>query len=603
MSLMTRPKRPSFTIVREEYNYNDPDSINPDLFCSICHDVFDIVKRTKRCKHLFCYACITQALVQNKSCPICRTHCVENEFHSDINVQNVLDQLIVYCNFSPECNWKGTRHDLKSHLQIECQLIPVHCNEHENHQDCKEVLKRQDIEKHRRECPHKTIGCPLGCKQKFYELEDLELHMSEECINRPVTCPLCNKSLLHYELKEHGFVCLNKKINCPHKNILGSFGGCLEEFERRHLSEHLQSCKFEPFKEAFRGINMQMMALERKIESIQRSYKDELDQLSTLKLHAGDVSTPEQIKNILKYNPAIRSLHLLDFQPGTKWQYLTHVLQTNDTITTISLKGSEIEKVGAVLLAKSLKNNFFIHTLLLTDNNIGDQGIGYLSKSLEISKTIKHIDLAGNNFGDNGMESLCRALESNSIVETLDLSWNNLRTKGIEFLSKVIERSRCKIHSLDLSNNDIGYKGIEFLAKGLETNRSIVTLNLEHSKVGNKGTEALSKSLEKHKHLQVLILAENHIDDRGAEFLSNALLVNQTLHTLHLEGNLIGDTGTEWIVKSMNKSALAAFSGGNNGNYTNLMKTIYLTRNAFSRSGIKNSTKNIKFVRVVTERE
>ncbi|CAB4383000.1 uncharacterized protein OCT59_021650 [Rhizophagus irregularis] len=601
---MSRPKRPSIVnVTREDFKYVDPDSVNEDLFCSICHDVFDTVKRIRRCKHEFCYACILQALAQNKSCPICRANCTENDLQSSTRVQNDLEQLLVYCNLSPDCDWKGTRQDLRFHLKIDCQFVPVNCNEHENHPDCKLVFKRKEIDKHREECNYKMTSCPLNCKRKFYDLEALESHVKVECINRPIACPTCNQPLLYHELKDHDFVCLKKIINCPHKNILGSFGGCSEEFERKDLYEHLKSCKIEPFKEAFRGINMHMMTLERKIELLQISYKEELDKLSTLKLHSEDVTTAGQIRNILKYNPAIRSLHLLEFQPGTKWQYITEVLQSNDIISTVSLKGSEIEKVGAVLLAKALKHNNFIHTLILSDNNIGDQGIEYLSKSLEISKTIKVIDLAGNNFGDKGMELLCRALESNNSIESIDLSWNNFRTKGIESLSKVLERSRCKILNLDLSNNDIGYKGIESLAKGLGLNRSIRTLNLDHTKVGNKGIEYLSKSLEKNFTLEKLILADNHIDDRGAEFLSYALLVNQTLHTLDLEENSISDIGTDLMIKSINKSALIAFSGGNYVDYGNMIRTIFLRKNSTTREGLRNSTKGIQFVRVVTERE
>ena len=117
---MARPKRPSITtnITREDFKYIDPDSINEDLFCSICHDVFDKVKRIRKCKHLFCNACIVQALSQNKSCPICRAFCTDNDIQSSTKVQNDLDQLSVYCNFTPDCDWKGTRQELKFHLKV-----------------------------------------------------------------------------------------------------------------------------------------------------------------------------------------------------------------------------------------------------------------------------------------------------------------------------------------------------------------------------------------------------------------------------------------------------------------------------------------------------
>jgi hypothetical protein len=117
--LSYKSKRSSFVkLTKEEYRYIEPDSISEDLYCSICHDVFDIVKKTRRCKHLFCHFCIGQALSLNKSCPICRTSCQENELQPSIKIQNELDQIMVYCKYFPECDWKGTREALKAHLKV-----------------------------------------------------------------------------------------------------------------------------------------------------------------------------------------------------------------------------------------------------------------------------------------------------------------------------------------------------------------------------------------------------------------------------------------------------------------------------------------------------
>ncbi|CAJ0823298.1 3255_t:CDS:2, partial [Entrophospora sp. SA101] len=241
-----RSKRPSIaTLTKEEYRYIEPDSINEDLYCSICHDVFVNVKRTRRCKHLFCHFCIAQALSLNKSCPICRTPCQENELQISIKVQNDLDQLMVYCRY-PECDWKGTRGALKIHLKTDCQFVPVRCDEHEDHPDCKEVLQRKNIEDHRKKCSYKMIRCPLWCNKKFYDMETLEQHREKECVNRQITCPQCNEIMLFHGLKEHDFNCLKKRIPCIHKNILGSYGGCNAEFERCQLEDHLSYPKIYP---------------------------------------------------------------------------------------------------------------------------------------------------------------------------------------------------------------------------------------------------------------------------------------------------------------------------------------------------------------------
>ncbi|CAG8465656.1 12004_t:CDS:2 [Ambispora gerdemannii] len=481
-----------------------------------------------------------------------------------------------------------------------CQFIPVNCNEHEDHPHCKEVFLRKEIEKHRQECTFKMMACPLKCPKKFSKMEEVKEHCEEDCINRKVTCNRCKVTILCYQLDDHDTICLGKIIKCPHRNILGSFGGCTEEFERKQLSEHLKTCKFEPFKEAFRGINMYMMTLERKIELIQQEYKEELSTLSTLRLCAADVRSTEQLRNILKYNPAVRSLHLIDFQPGPHCLMLMDVMMANETVESINLRGSEIEKTGAVLLGKALKNNHTVQTLILADNSIGDQGVEYLSKSLESNKTLRYLDLAGNNIGDKGMERFCRFLTSNFTIEQLDLSWNNIRSKSVENLIPVLEHKRCNIRILELGNNEIGYKGAESIAKTLEVNQSLISLDLDHTKIGTKGCEAIAKALEKNNTLQKLILAENYIEDRGAEVLADGLLLNSSISIVDLEGNMIGDVGANNIVKAMDKSAALAFAQSRE--FGNMMRTIYLRRNQISRIGLRNATKFVKYVRVISDR-
>ncbi|CAG8507269.1 9150_t:CDS:2, partial [Paraglomus brasilianum] len=561
--------------VREEFKYVKPDSISEDYFCPICHEVFDSVKRTRR------------------------SPCQECELQNASKTQNELDCLEVFCPYSPECEWQGTRAELRYHLQVDCQYAPVNCNEHEDHPDCKEVLPRKNIEKHRQECAYKMIGCPLRCLKKFYSSERAEAHCRDECINRETECVLCNQKFLFHQLNDHDYVCHRKVITCPHRNIFGSFGGCNEQFERRNLAAHLNGCKFEEFKEVFRAINLHMMTLERKIELLQRGYKEELIALSTLKLHAIDVKSSEQLCTILKYNPAVRCLHLVDFQPGYSWQLLTEVIASSETIVTLNLQGSEIEKVGAVLLSKALRNNTTVQSLNLTENEIGDQGIEFICKCLEVNKTLRHLDLSGNMITDKGAELLSRALEVNFTLESLDLSWNHIRSKGMETLSTALSGPQSNLQNLDLSHNDFGYKGVEYLATSLETNKSLINLNINHCKLGNKGIESLAKALEKNTSLQKLILSGNSIDDHGVESLSNGLLLNTSLQVLNLDDNVIGDIGAEYVIKAMDKAAVAFTQSTG---FNDITRTLFFRRNQISRNGLRIATKGMKFVHVITDR-
>ncbi|CAJ0640974.1 231_t:CDS:2, partial [Entrophospora sp. SA101] len=48
-----RSKRPSIaTLTKEEYRYIEPDSINEDLYCSICHDLLIRCRYFSECSRM-----------------------------------------------------------------------------------------------------------------------------------------------------------------------------------------------------------------------------------------------------------------------------------------------------------------------------------------------------------------------------------------------------------------------------------------------------------------------------------------------------------------------------------------------------------------------
>ncbi|KAL1925738.1 uncharacterized protein VTP21DRAFT_621 [Calcarisporiella thermophila] len=538
---------------QQECRYVDPEGIDPDLICSICHDVFVDVAQARRCRHHFCRSCILSAIARSKTCALCRAPLNEMELKRSVRIERIVNQLEVRC-FWESCAWVGRRDELVHHLKTECQEMLVYCNVHEEYPDCKAILPRKLIDEHRKSCAFKMISCSLGCSKKFYKEEELKEHVSNDCINREVPCKMCHAVFRLCDQYEHDEVCPKRVIPCPHRNILGHMGGCTEMVEREKIGHHLSHCKYEPLKEAFTAIRLQTLALEKRIDQLQQETIKDLDQLTTLRLHAADVSTADQLKSILKYNPAIRSLHALDFQPGPSWQLFAETLMENDTLVKVNLKGSEIENLGAVLLAKAIRVNHRLRSLDLTDNCVSDQGLEHIAKALDVNQTLTFIDLSGNEIGDKGIEVFARTLEHpNVALEHIDLSWNNTRNRGAEALGRALSLNR-RIRFLDLRANEIGSKGCEQLAHSLRINSVLCTLHLGYNKIGSKGCEYLARALEANTTLRTLVLAENYIENAGAEFLAVGLMKNHSLSTLDLDRNQIGPDGAESLVRAMNSS-------------------------------------------------
>ncbi|KAJ1979657.1 hypothetical protein H4R34_002743 [Dimargaris verticillata] len=395
-----------------DYQYTAGQTIDDDLYCSICHDVFNRVCKASRCGHLFCHACIRTALARNPSCPMCRAPLRESELVAAPQVQDKLDALTVYCSYrssephalptntnstakaelaaaaspEPRCAWTGPRHALRSHLDRSCQWVPVWCNEHDYHPDCPGFLPRKDIRAHRARCQFKMVGCQLNCPAKFYRISQMQT------------------------------------------------------FQRCQLAQHLETCRYDGAKDIIVGLRTHILHLERNLSEVQGALRSDLQRLSTLKVYASDMESRVQLDRVLRFNPAIRQLQAHAFEPSSAWQQFTELLQHNDSITHLYLEHSVVERTGAVLLAKTLRANTTLHTLSVAGNGIGDQGLEFLAKALEVNSTIRVVNLAHNTITDRGVEHLARSLLYNTSLTTLDLSSNQVKHRGMEALTKAMEQ-------------------------------------------------------------------------------------------------------------------------------------------------------------------
>ena len=104
-------------------------------------------------------------------------------------------------------------------------------------------------------------------------------------------------------------------------------------------------------------------------------------------------------------------------------------LQTNFSLTALSMTGQNIWDAGAAAIATTLKQNNTLKVLNLSFNDIKTVGGMALSNSLKFNTGLEHCNFAGNHFCDMVGRNLAQMLHVNRSIETFDLHSNDFSVR------------------------------------------------------------------------------------------------------------------------------------------------------------------------------
>lgn len=137
--------------------------VNPELICSICHEVLDNPMETP-CRHIYCSSCIynwvNRSITRENNCPTCRTKVGHDSIRPALPIiKNILAKQKMHCDcFARGCKEVVTMEKMKQHLEV-CPYQPIPCC----HDECSALVMRKNIEKHERSCVKRKVVCPIGC--------------------------------------------------------------------------------------------------------------------------------------------------------------------------------------------------------------------------------------------------------------------------------------------------------------------------------------------------------------------------------------------------------------------------------------------------------
>ncbi|MBW8308920.1 MAG: patatin-like phospholipase family protein [Candidatus Paracaedibacteraceae bacterium] len=185
-------------------------------------------------------------------------------------------------------------------------------------------------------------------------------------------------------------------------------------------------------------------------------------------------------------------------------------LDTNNKITTLSLKDEKIRSKEVKALAAFFKSNTTLTSLSLKDNYIDAEGMKALAPLVENNTTLTSLTLTGNWIFDKGMKALASALQHNTTLTSLNLRGNwfvakNLRgniivigAEGMKVLAPVLQHNTT-LTSLNLSDNKINAEGMKAFVPVVENNTTLTSLNLAGNKIGDDQLKVIEEWLERNR--------------------------------------------------------------------------------------------------------
>ncbi|KAM8964935.1 ligand of Numb protein X 2 isoform X1 [Sarcophilus harrisii] len=104
----------------DNHLYNFRDEVDEELVCNICLQPL-LQPVDTPCGHTYCSHCLESFLQDSSFCPMDREPLAFPSCRkSTLLVRNLLDKLIVFCPFPPDCLLTMQRCELESHLQNRC---------------------------------------------------------------------------------------------------------------------------------------------------------------------------------------------------------------------------------------------------------------------------------------------------------------------------------------------------------------------------------------------------------------------------------------------------------------------------------------------------
>ena len=124
--------------------FQNSNSIDEELICSICLGVFENPLEINSCQHIFCSICILESIQKgNNHCPIDR-QLINDDLREPRLIKRIIENLKIKCDYTTEGCQSIVKIESLSRHHDQCEFNPnnfIECQ-------CGLIVKKIDLDKH-----------------------------------------------------------------------------------------------------------------------------------------------------------------------------------------------------------------------------------------------------------------------------------------------------------------------------------------------------------------------------------------------------------------------------------------------------------------------
>eukprot|EP01028_Stygiella_incarcerata_P007593 TRINITY_DN3150_c0_g1_i1.p1 TRINITY_DN3150_c0_g1~~TRINITY_DN3150_c0_g1_i1.p1 ORF type:complete len:645 (-),score=215.91 TRINITY_DN3150_c0_g1_i1:1222-3156(-) len=209
---------------------------------------------------------------------------------------------------------------------------------------------------------------------------------------------------------------------------------------------------------------------------------------------------------------------------------IADMLETNNTIVRLDVRGNAISPVGGTALARALVHNETLQFLLLSSNPIGDPGGVEIARCLQMNHSLTTLEMDDTRVGDEGLVAIGTALVHNETLKNLRLKQNHITDLAGRAFADIIPANHALL-SLDLRGNQLDMASRKRIDVIIKRNRSEVEAQ-EPQKLERKAI-SLKYKQEKLQKVQEQLASERRSRRQIDHEISD---IEDTMKVIHIDG-------------------------------------------------------------------
>ena len=155
----------------------------------------------------------------------------------------------------------------------------------------------------------------------------------------------------------------------------------------------------------------------------------------------------------------------------------SNFLGSNNTVSKLAMSICDISGSGAELIAEV---NTTLRALDISHNELNDVGIIKIADSLKHNNAIQELNLSSTHMTSSGAKQIAETLYVNTALRELNISYNTLESDGVAAIAECLKKN-VTLQKLDVSCCNITSKIVCLFANAIKENKGLCSFNLSEN--------------------------------------------------------------------------------------------------------------------------